>query len=86
MPDFFSIIPVTKSNILRHDWKKSESSKFISDSNQINWEQILCNEENDVNFSVNKYLPKIDSLLDTDAPFKKPNKKELKFLTKTWIM
>ena len=46
--------------------------------------QILCNEENDVNFSMNKYLSKIDSLLD--ALFKKLDKKELKFLTKPWIM
>ena len=62
-------IPVTKFNILRRDWKKIESSKFISDFNNINWEQILCNEENDVNFSINKYLSKIDSLLNTHAPF-----------------
>ena len=46
--------------------------------------QILCNEKNDVNFSMNKYLSKIDSLLD--ALFKKLDKKELKFLTKPWIM
>ena len=45
--------------------------------------QILCNEKNDVNFSMNKYLSKIDSLLD--ALFKKLDKKELKFLTKPWI-
>ena len=44
---------ITKSNILRHDWKKIESSKFISDFNQINWEQILCNQENDVSVSMN---------------------------------
>ena len=61
------------------------SSKFISDFNQINWEQILCSEENDVTFSINKYLSKIDSLLDTHAPFKRLSKKELKFLTKPWI-
>ena len=40
LADFFSKIPVMKSNILRHDWKKFESSKFISDLNQINWEEI----------------------------------------------
>ena len=85
LPDFSSKIPVTKSIILRRDWKKFESSKFISDFNQVNWEQILCNEENDVNFSMNKYLSKIDSLLDIHAPFKKLNKKKLKFLTKPWI-
>ena len=85
LPDFFSKIPVTKSNILRRDWKKFESSKFIYDFNKVNWKQILCNEENDVNFSMNKYLSKIDSLLDIHAPFKKLNKKKLKFLTKPWI-
>ena len=69
LPDFFSKNPVTKSNILRRDWKKFESSELISDFNQINWEQILCNEENDVNISMNKYPSKIDSLLDTHAPF-----------------
>ena len=70
---------------MRRNWKNFESNKCISDFNQLNWEQILCNEENDVNFSVNKYLSKIDSLLDTHAPFKKLNKKELKFLIKPWI-
>ena len=34
---------------------------------------------------MNKYLSKIYSLLDTHVPFKKLNKKELKFLTKPWI-
>ena len=36
LPDLFSKIPVTKSYILRHDWKKIEISKFMSDFNQIN--------------------------------------------------
>ena len=65
--------------------EKFESSTFISDFNQINWEQILYNEESDVNFSRNEYLSKIDSLLDTHAPLKKLYKKELKFLIKPWI-
>ena len=69
---------------MRRDRKKFESSKFISDLNQINWGQILYNEENDINFSMNKYLSKLDSLLDTHAPIKKINKKELKFLTRPW--
>ena len=85
LPDIFSKVPVTRSNILRRDWKKLESSKFISDFNQINWEQILYNEDNDVNFSMNKYLSKIYSLLDTHALIKKLKKKELKFLIKPWI-
>ena len=61
------------------------SSKFISDFNQTNWEQILYNEKSDVNFSMNGYLSKIDSLLDTHALIKRLDKKELKYLTKPWI-
>ena len=34
---------------------------------------------------MNKYLSKIDSLLDTHTPFKKLNKKKLKLLPKLWI-
>ena len=59
LPDFFSKVPVTKSDILRRDWKNFEISKFISDFNQINWEQILYNENNDDNFSMNEYLSKL---------------------------
>ena len=84
LPDLFSKVPVTKPNILRRDWEKFESSKFIFDFNQ-NWEQILYNENNDVNFSLNEYLSKVDSLLDAHAPIKSFNKKELKFFTKPWI-
>ena len=83
--DFLSKIPAVKSNILKHDWRKFESNKFISDFNQTDWEQILCTEKSDVNFSMNQYLSKIDSLLEIHAPLKKLNKKELKFLTKPWI-
>ena len=34
---------------------------------------------------MNGYLSKFYSLLDTHAPIKKLNKKEVKFLTKPWI-
>ena len=45
-------------------------------------DQNLHNKKSDVNFSINDYLSKIDSLLDTNVPLKKSNKKKLKFLTK----
>ena len=81
---FFSKIPATKSNILRYDWRKSESNKLISDFNQTDWEQILFSGKSDVNLSMNQYLSKIDSLLETHAPLKKLKKRELKLLTKPW--
>ena len=76
LKDLFSKIPAVKSNILKHDWRKIESNKFISDFNQTDWEQILCTEKSKVNFSMNQYLPKIDSLLEIHAPLKKLNKKK----------
>ena len=53
LPDFFSKIQVTKSYILRRDWKNLKA--------------------------LNLYLIYL-------IPFKKLNKKELKFLTKPWTM
>ena len=73
--DFFSKVPGTKSNILRRDWKNFESSKFISDFNQIKWKQILYNDNNDVNFSMNEYLSKTNSLLDAHAQLKNLTKR-----------
>ena len=75
LKDFFSKIPAVKSNILRHDWRKFESNKFISDFDQTDWEQILCTKKSDVNFSMNQCLPKIYSLLEIHAPLKKLDKK-----------
>ena len=83
--EFFSKIPETKSNILRCNWEKFESSRFISAFNPINWEKNLYNEKNDVNFSMNEYLPNINSPLDSYAPLKILNKKEMEFFIKPWI-
>ena len=75
LKDFFSKIPAAKSNILRHDWRKFERKKFISDFGQTDCEQILCSEKSDVNFLVNQYLSKIDSLLGTMHHLKSLTKK-----------
>ena len=76
----------TSSKIqLRHDWRKFESNTFISDLDQTDCDQILCTEKSDVHFSMNKYLSKIDSLLEIHAPLKTLNKNKLKFLIKPMI-
>ena len=48
---------------------------FFLISDHIDWEQILCSKKSDDYFSMNEYLPKIDSLLETYAPLKKLDKK-----------
>ena len=66
--------------------ENSECNKFISHFDQTDWEQILCSEKSDVNFSMNQFVSKIDNPLETlKKPLKKLNKKELKFITKLWI-
>ena len=85
LKDFFSKILTVKSNILKHDQRKIESNKFISDLNQTDWEQILCTEKSDINFLMDQYLSKIDILLEIHAPRKKLNKKELQLFTEPWI-
>ena len=74
LKDLFSKIPAVKS-LIGHDWRKFESYKFISDLNQTDCEQILSTDKSDVNFSINQYLSKIDSILEIHAPL-------LKVLTK----
>ena len=75
LKDFFSKIPAAKSHILKYDWRKFESNKFIPDFDQIGCEQILCSKKSDANFSMNHHLSKIDSLLETHAPLKSLTKK-----------
>ena len=65
LKDFFSKISAAKSNILRGHSRNFESNKFISDFDQNNWEQILCSEKSHVNFSMNRYLSKIDTCTTT---------------------
>ena len=52
-----------------------------------NWfyDQISSSGKSDVNFSMNPYQFRTDSLFETQTPHKKLNKKELKHLTKSWI-
>ena len=40
------------------------------DFDQFNWDHILCWEKSGANFSMNQYLFKIYSLLETHAPRK----------------
>ena len=73
---FSSKFSAAKSNIFRHDWRKSESNKLISHFDQTDWDQFLCSK----NFPMNQYLSKTDSLLATRGPLKTFNKKTRSFL------
>ena len=51
----------------------------------IDWNTVISIENNDVNYSNNKFLSKINELLDKHMPFRKITHKEFKKQHKPWI-
>ena len=51
----------------------------------IDWKALLKTEQHNINFSLETYLSKVNSLLHTHASLKKNSKYKLKFKTKPWI-
>ena len=67
------------SKIGQEGWTKFEQENFILDSFSIHWDQTLCIYSND------KFLDKINSLLDLCTIRKKILKNRLKFRDIQWI-
>ena len=77
--------PLNKSNIYERDWSNFDQENFILDYFSINWNETLKIEEQNINYSTEIFLNKINELLDNFAPFKKISKYKLKFKSKPWI-
>ena len=77
-----------KPNKLIHKrcFKKFNEELFANDLQKSKWKAILKTDLNDVNFSFNQLILKINELLDIHAPFKffKPKIKKTKH-NKPWI-
>ena len=61
-----------------------KETNFILDYFSIDWEDLLKIDELNVDNSTQKYLEKINILLDTYAPLK-IDKYKLRFKSKPWI-
>ena len=70
--------PLNKSNIYERDWSNFDQENFILDYFSINWNETLKIEEQNINYSTEIFLNKINKLLDNFAPFKKISKYKLK--------
>ena len=77
--------PSHKSNIYERDWSNFDQENFILDYFSIDWNERLKIEEQNINYSIEIFLNKINELLDNFAPFKKISKYKLKFESKPWI-
>ena len=85
VPNIFSNPPSNKSNIYERDWSNFDQENFILDYFSIDWNETLKIEEQNIDYSTEIFLNKINELLDNFAPFKKTNKYKLKFKSKSWI-
>ena len=85
VPNILSNPPTQKSNYYERDWSKFKQENFILDYFDKDWADLLQIDQQNVNFSMDIFLNKMDSILNTHAPLKKVNKYKLKFKTKPWI-
>ena len=77
---FFVILPQTRLIFLNKIGRI-----FILNYFSIDWDVALKLDEQNVNYSTESFLNKINSLLSNYAPLKKINKYKLKFRSKPWI-
>ena len=67
------------------DWSNFDQENVILDYFSINSNETPKIEEQNIDYSTEIFLNKINELLDNLAPFKKTNKYDLKFKSKSWI-
>ena len=82
---FFANSQESKSNLFKRNLKNFDQNKFISDSKNVNWDEIIDVNKENVNLYPNNNLYIYDLLLERHAPLKRLNKQEPKFQLKPWI-
>ena len=72
-----------KHNIYKRDTKNFDKENFILDYLDINWEEYLNTE--DVNEATEKFIAKMNELIDKYTPLRKITQEEYKRRLKPWI-
>ena len=86
VPNVFCNPPPNKANnIFEKDWSNFDQENFILDYFSTDWDIARNLDEQNVNYSTESFLNKINSLLSNYVPLKKINKYKLKFRSKPWI-
>ena len=84
-PNILSNPSYNRSNIFERDWSKFNKENFILDYFEKNWSDILQLDQQNVDLSIESFLNNMNSILDSNAPFKRVSKYKLRFKTKLWI-
>ena len=68
----FSVIPPqTRLTFLKRDWSNFDQGNFLLDFFSTDWDVALKLDEQNVNYSTESFLNKINSLLSNYVPLKK---------------
>ena len=86
VPNILSNPSTPKSNFYERDWSKFKQENFTFDYFDKHWADLLQIDQQNICLSMDIFLNKMDSILDTHAPLKIVNKCKLKFKTKPWII
>ena len=74
-----------KHNIMKRDRRNFSKEDFVLDYLAINWDETLELDEENTNHTFNRFLNKINDLLDKHMPLKKISQKDFKKRFKPWI-
>ena len=74
-----------KKSQFGRNFRNFDKEHFSQDIKYVNWENILEIEKGDPNLSLEKYLTKMNSILDKRLPLKKLSKQEILQRDKPWI-
>ena len=81
-PNIHSVPSYNRSNIFERDWSKFNKENFILDYFEKNWSDVLQLDQQNVDLSIESFLNNMNSILDSNAPFKRVSKYKLRFKTK----
>ena len=84
-PNILPNLSYNRSNIFERDWSKLNKENFILDYFETNSSDILQLGQQNMDLSIESFLNNMNSILDSNAPFKRVSKYKLRFKTKPWI-
>ena len=83
VPSIFCKPPSNKANIFKRDWSNFDQKNFILDYFSIDWNVALKLDEQNVDYSTESFLNKINSILSNYVPLLKNQKVQITVSVKT---
>ena len=75
--------PNTKTSY--RNWNSWKKDSFLEDFKKTNWNKLLVLENNNPDYSFERFFEKLSELIESHVPLKQLSKKQLKSASKPWI-